>query len=86
MASRQKLLETFCAETMDTPYETGIIVGGTRQRFDFSGTTTRRLPDSFYPLTRKTSASSLFRPRRNILAVFDGVFYLVKLGAKLTGH
>jgi hypothetical protein len=31
-----------------------------------------------YPLTRKTSASSLFRPRRNILAVFDGVFSLAK--------
>jgi hypothetical protein len=63
---------------MDTPGETGIIVGGTRHWSDFSGTTTRRLPDTFYPLTRKTSASSLFRPRRNILAVFDGVFYLAE--------
>jgi hypothetical protein len=56
----------------------GIIVSGTSLGQSPETNTTlveRRLPNLFYSLTRKSLASSLFRPRRNILAVFDGVFY-----------
>jgi hypothetical protein len=63
---------------MDTDYEIGIIGSGTR----FDCVCRISLPRfvvgdcliSFIPSLGNT-ASSLFRPRRDILAVFDGVFY-----------
>jgi hypothetical protein len=63
---------------MDMPREMGIIVSGTRRLGREFRDTTLVEGDClilFIPSLGNT-ASSLFRPRRNILVVFDGVFLL----------